>query len=288
MNLISIRFCCQAIFLRVAFIYWLKCLLMVKISRRHFIPFSWFDNQKGTPWEAHQGDFSVSKLFFDIAAEDARFCWFNIGLSLRSHIVDSETSTLLQLASIVTHLNEIFVAIDVHVWYEARRMMFQRPTQQFSLANLAKRCLLWSYLREFSWLDLSKFSISCVFEAVFPNGYLLDFGHLMLFLNHDKWICFWTAVSGGNCSYSLLWLKTYNIWTWKYEKASLIFVGNVRKKSLVSMLHSLKQLLWNRIVRGIFALGFRKSDTVYWYTHRCLAAFFDSLLSWLSSFWSKI
>ena len=133
---------------------------MVKLSRRHFTQFSWFDNQKGTPWEAHQGDFSVSKLFFDIAAEEARFCRCDIGLSLRSHIADSEASTLLQLASIVTHLNEIFVASYVHVWYEARQMMFQRPSQQFSLANLTDRCLLWRYLRQLSWLDLSNFSIS--------------------------------------------------------------------------------------------------------------------------------
>ena len=142
-------------------------------------------------------------------------------------------------------------------------MLFQWPTQQFSLANLAERCLLWSCLRELSWLDLSKFSISCVFEAVFPKDYLLDFGHLMLFLNHDKWNCFWTAVSGANCSYSLLWRKTYDIQTWKYEKASLIFVGNVCKKSLVSVLHCLGQLLCNRIVRGIFAPGIKKSDSLF-------------------------
>ena len=185
----------------------------------------------------------MSKLFFDIAAEDARFYGFNIGLSLRSHIADSETSTLLQLAWIVTYLNEIFVAIYVHVWYEARRMMFQRPTQQFSLASLTDRCLLWRYLRQLSWLDLSNFSISCVFEAAFPTDYLLDFGQVMLLLNHDKWNSFWTAVSGANCLYGLLWRKTYNIQTWKYEKASLIFVGNVCKKSLVSVLHCLKKIV---------------------------------------------
>ena len=186
----------------------------------------------------------------------------DIGLSLRSHIADSETSTLLQQASIVTHLNEIVVATYVHVWYGARRMMFQRPTQQFSLASLAERCLLWSYLRQLSGFDISNFSISCVFEAVFPKDCSLNFGHLMLFLNHDQWNCFWAAVSGANCLYSLLWRKTYNIQTWKHEKASLIFAGNVCKKSLVSVLQCLKQLLWNIIVRGIFALGFRKSDSL--------------------------
>ena len=102
----------------------------------------------------------MSKLVFNIEAEDARFYRYDIGFSLRSHIANSETSTLLQLASIVTHLKEIFVASYVHVWYGARRMMFQRPTQQFSLASLAERCLLWSYLRQLSWLDLSNFSIS--------------------------------------------------------------------------------------------------------------------------------
>ena len=168
-------------------------------------------------------------------------------------------------------------------------MLFQWPTQQFSLATLTDRCILWSYLGQLSWLDLSNFSISCVFEAAFPNDYLLDFGHLMPFLNHDKWNCFWTAVSGANCLYSLLWRKTYNFQTWKYEKASLIFVGNVCKKSLVSVLHCLKQLLWYRIVRGIFVLGIRKSDSLFtdilidvWWI------FFESLLSWLSRFWSKI
>ena len=85
--------------------------------------------------------------------------------------------------------------------------MFQRPTQQFSLANMTDRCLLWRYLRQLSWLDLSSFSISCVFEAAFPTDYLLDFGQVMLFLNHDKWNSFWTAVSGANCLYSLLWRK---------------------------------------------------------------------------------
>ena len=91
MNVISIPFCCQAIFLRVAFIYWLKCLLMGKISRRHFIPFSWFDNQKGTPWEAHQGDFSLSRLVFNIESKDARFYRYDIGFLLTKHIADSET-----------------------------------------------------------------------------------------------------------------------------------------------------------------------------------------------------
>ena len=114
-----------------------------------------------------------------------------------------------------------------------------------------------------SVLDFSRFSISCIFEAVFPYDCFLDFGHLMLFLNHDNWNCFWTAVSGANGLYNLLWRKTYNIQTWKYEKASLIFVWNVCKKSLVSMLHCLKQLLWNRIVRGIFAPGIRKSDSLF-------------------------
>ena len=152
--------------------------------------------------------------------------------------------------------------IYVHVWYEARRMLFQWPTQQFSLANLAVRCLLWSYLRELSWLDLSKFSISCDFEAAFPNDYLLDFGHLIIFLNHDKWNCFWTAVSGANCLYCSIWRKTYNIQTWKYQQASLNFVGNLWKKILLSILHCLEQLLWNIIVRGIFAFGFRKSDSL--------------------------
>ena len=128
-----------------------------------------------------------------------------------------------------------------------------------------------------------------VFEAVFPNDYLLDFGHLMLLLSLDKWNCFWTTVSGSNCLCSLLWRKTYNIQTWNYEEASLIFVGIVCKKILVSMLHCLKQLFWNRIVSGIFAPGIRKSDSLFtdilidvWWL------FFDSLLSWLSRFWSKI
>ena len=108
-----------------------------------------------------------------------------------------------------------------------------------------------------------KFFNICVFEAAFPNDYLLDFGQVMLFLNHDNWNSFWTAASGANCLYSLLWRKTYNIQTWKYEKAFLIFVGNVCKKSLVSVLHCLKQLLWNRIVRSIFAPGFTKSDNLF-------------------------
>ena len=91
MNVISIPFCCQTIFLRVAFIYWLKSLLMVKLSRRHLFPFSCFDNQKGTAWEAHYGDFSVSKLVFNIAAEAARFYRYDIGFLLRSHIADAKT-----------------------------------------------------------------------------------------------------------------------------------------------------------------------------------------------------
>ena len=132
-----------------------------------------------------------------------------------------------------------------------------------------------SFLRQICLWDISygAINVNCVdlisrnfqypvFEAVFPNDYLLNFGHLMVFLNHDKWKCFWTAVSGANCSCSLLWRKTYDIQTWKYEKASLIFVGNVCKKSLVSVLHCLKHLLWNRIVRGIFAPGIRKSDSL--------------------------
>ena len=141
-------------------------------------------------------------------------------------------------------------------------MLFQRHTEQFSLASLAERCLLWSYLRQLSWLDLSKFSISCVFEAVLPKDSLLDFGHLLLFLNHDNLNCFWTAVSGANCFYNLLW-QNLQPSTGNFEKASLIFVWNVCKKSLVSMLHCLKQLLWNRIVRGIFAPGFTKSDNLF-------------------------
>ena len=108
-----------------------------------------------------------------------------------------------------------------------------------------------------------KFFNICVFEAAFPNGYLLDFGQVMLFLNPDKWNSFWTAFSGANCLYCSIWRKTYNIQTWKYEKASLIFVGNVYKKSLVSVLHCLKQLLWKRIFRGIFAPGIRKSDSLF-------------------------
>ena len=68
--------------------------------------------------------FFVFELVFSIEAEDANFYRFDIGFSLRSYIVDSETSTSLQLTSIVTHLDGICFIIYVHKWYEARRMLF--------------------------------------------------------------------------------------------------------------------------------------------------------------------
>ena len=146
-------------------------------------------------------------------------------------------------------------------------MLFPRHTEQFSLANFLSNwsCLFWSYLRELSWLV----------SLISPNFPFLVFLKLF-FLTTVCWIsatwCFswimiiWIAFEPllvVQTALIVCYGKNLQSSTGKFEKASLIFVWNVCKKSLVSMLHCLKQLLWNRIVRGICAPGFTKSDNLF-------------------------
>ena len=248
-------------FLRVAFIYWLKWLLMGKISRRHFIPFSWFDNQKGTPWEAHQGDFSLSRLVFNIESEDARFYRYDIGFLLTKHIADSET---------LLHLNWLQLQLTWLRFFSLFMCTYDMKQDECCFRDTLNSFLWQVWLRDVSYGAIYVNCLDLISQNFQYTVFLkLFFRRILCWISATycfSWIMInWIAFEPllvVQTAFIICYGKTYNLQQGNLRSRLSSLLEMYARKAW-SLVHCLKHLVWNRIVRGIFAPVIGKSDSLF-------------------------